>query len=398
LGHVAEPSGFGEGARGIAEELHRSGRGVEESEQESEQRGLAGAVRSHQSHELTRRQGEADVGHDRRAVVGEREAAGGKDWGWQSESDSQYYRAWSENDSQNWRQSMGSTKFRPRIAVLLATGLVLAACGSSHRASGGQSTSTAVAAFFPIAATVRALGGPTLAVRDLTPPGVEPHDLEPTTDQVDAILDADLAVVMGHGFQPAVERAAKNRDGATVKILDLLATSPDPHVWLDPVTMQRVTRVIAQGLVRAEPRLRAVVAKNLRVTIHDLRVLDTEFRRGLSRCRRHVIVTAHAAFGRLAARYGLRQEAIAGIDPEQDPDPRRMAELTDLVHRDGVTTVFTEELVSPRVAQTLAREAGVSTKVLSPIESPPRGATHFSGYLDAMRRNLTALRRALGCR
>jgi zinc transport system substrate-binding protein len=109
-------------------------------------------------------------------------------------------------------------------------------------------------------------------------------------------------------------------------------------------------------------------------------------------------VTAHAAFGRLAARYGLRQEAIAGIDPEQDPDPRRLAQLTDLVRRDGVTTVFTEELVSPRVADTLAREAGVSTKVLSPIESPPRGKTGFAAYAGAMRRNLAALRGALGCR
>ena len=74
-----------------------------------------------------------------------------------------------------------------------------------------------------------------------------------------------------------------------------------------------------------------MVAKNLRTTTRDLRVLDAEFRRGLSHCRRHVVVTAHAAFGRLAARYGLRQEAIAGIDPEQDPDPRRLADLTDLV-------------------------------------------------------------------
>ena len=108
-------------------------------------------------------------------------------------------------------------------------------------------------------------------------------------------------------------------------------------------------------------------------------------------------MTAHAAFGRLSAQYRLRQEAIAGISPEQEPDPRRLAELADLVHRGHVTTVFTERLVSSRVARTLAREAGVKTAVLDPIESP-RGVTTFAGYLASMRVNLGALRRALGCR
>jgi len=110
-----------------------------------------------------------------------------------------------------------------------------------------------------------------------------------------------------------------------------------------------------------------------------------------------VIVTAHAAFAHLAARYGLQQRAIAGISTEQEPDPRRIAELSDLVRRDHLTTVFTERLVSPRIAATLARDAHVRTAVLDPIESPAHGPT-FAGYLRSMRSNLGALRRALGCR
>jgi len=129
----------------------------------------------------------------------------------------------------------------------------------------------------------------------------------------------------------------------------------------------------------------------------ELAALDREYRTGLARCDRHVIVTAHDAFGHLAARYGLRQRAIAGISPEQEPDAARLADLEDLVRRDGLTTVFTERLVSPRVAATLAREAHVRTAVLDPIESPAHGST-FAGYLRSMRSNLTALRRALGCR
>ncbi len=284
-----------------------------------------------------------------------------------------------------------------RIAALLAvTVFGAAACGSHPGVD--RSRPSAVAAFFPIAATVGALGGPSLAVHDLTPPGVEPHDLEPTTDQVDAILDADFVAVMGHGFQPAVERAAAHRDRNTVDVLDRLRQPSDPHVWLDPLTMENVTRILATGLARAEPKLRPVIDARQPAMIASLESLDAEFRRGLLHCERRVFVTAHDAFGRLARRYGLRQVAIAGIDPEQDPDPRRLAELADLVRRDHVTTVFTEELVSPRVAETLAHEAGVRTRVLSPIESPPHGGHGFASYLAAMHRNLAALRAALVCR
>lgn len=280
---------------------------------------------------------------------------------------------------------------RPLVCLVA---IALSACGSSgpRRATPGHG---AVASLFPIAATLRALD-PGLPVVDLTPPGVEPHDLELTTPEMDRILDASLVVVMGKGFQPAIERAARDRTGGALVVLDHLDVGSDPHVWLDPVLMQRVVRLLAVGVIRAEPAARARVEQRAAELEGRLVALDRAYRAGLARCDRRMVVTAHAAFGRLASRYGLRQEPIAGISPEQEPDPRRMAELTDLVRRHGVTTVFTERLVSPRVAQTLAREAGVTTAVLDPIESP-RDATSFSGYLAAMRANLTAIRRALGC-
>jgi zinc transport system substrate-binding protein len=254
-----------------------------------------------------------------------------------------------------------------------------------------------VAAFFPLAATARALGGPDVSVRDLTPPGAEPHDLELTTTEMDAILDARLLVLMGRGFQPAVERGATRRSGPTLEVLDGLDAGDDPHVWLDPVLMRRVSAQLAAAMGRAMPSTRAGLDARAARVDAELQALDADYRRGLADCDRHVIVTAHAAFGHVARRYGLRQQAIAGVSPEQEPDPRRLAELADLVRRDHVTTVFTERLVSPRVADTLARDAGVRTAVLDPIESPA-GRPTFAGYLVAMRSNLRTLQRALGCR
>jgi zinc transport system substrate-binding protein len=282
-------------------------------------------------------------------------------------------------------------------ACVVAVGLLLSVAGCGAPGASGRGDRSVVAAFFPLAATARALVGPGVAVHDLTPPGVEPHDLELTTDDMDEILDARLVVLMGKGFQPAIESGASRRDGPTLRVLDRLHAGDDPHVWLDPVLMRRVVGLVAAGLGRAVPGRHNAIRARAGVLRADLSTLDREFRSGLAHCRRHVVVTAHAAFAHLATRYGLRQHAIAGISPEQEPDPRRLAALADLVRRDHLTTVFTERLVSSGVADTLARDAHVHTAVLDPIESPAHGTT-FRAYLRSMRGNLAALRRALGCR
>ncbi len=288
---------------------------------------------------------------------------------------------------------------RSATAVVLAA--VAAGCtsGSSGSASGGRPTVTT--SLFPVAAALGALGGTDVTVRDLAPPGVEPHDLELTSPQLDAILDASLAVVMGRGFQPSIEAGADRRSGPTVRVLDRLGAAvhgSDPHVWLDPVLFARVVRDLAPAVAATLPReQRAAVAARADAAVHQLDVIDAAYRAGLRDCDRKVVVTAHDAFGYLSRRYGLRQEAIAGISPEQEPDPQRLADLADLVKRDHVTTVFTEELVSPRVSRALAHEAGVRTAVLDPIESPAHGRG-FAGYLASMRANLRTLRAALGCR
>jgi len=278
------------------------------------------------------------------------------------------------------------------LSMVVAAGVVLglAGCGSSsHTSSDGSQR--VVASFFPLAEAARAAGGAKVDVRDLTPSGAEPHDLEVTPDQVDAIDSADLVIVMGHGFQPAVEELAKRRGDHALFVLDALGISAeqakDPHVWLDPVRMQQVFHLVRTRLGNPDPVGSGAFASQL----HQL---DGAFERGLRTCERRTIVTAHEAFGYLAARYGLTQDAIAGVDPEQEPSADRIAELTNLVRNQHITTVFTEQLVSPRVADTLAREAGVHTVVLDPLESAD---AKLGGYLERMQRDLVALRTALRC-
>lgn len=288
------------------------------------------------------------------------------------------------------------------------------ACGRSGAESGsaaGPGALDVVASFYPLAVAAEQVGGDRVRVTNLTPAGAEPHDLELDPRQTKELLEAGVAVVMGRGFQPAVERTAGQRQGVTVEVLRALPVSQegevapegqaaglDPHVWLDPVLMADVVDRVAAALARAAAADADGFRARAREYRSQLEVLHRDYERGLGTCKRREIVTAHEAFDWLAKRYGLRQLGIAGLSPEAEPDPRRLAELAALVRRDGVTTIFTEALVSPAVAQALAREAGVRTVVLNPLEGLTeeeiaRGAT----YVSVMRDNLAVLREALAC-
>ena len=254
-----------------------------------------------------------------------------------------------------------------------------------------------VASFYPVAYAAQRVGGPSVKVHDLTPAGVEPHDLEITTREVDRMEDADLVLYVGGGFQPAVEDVAKRwvDDPVDVRPASVRA-SDDPHFWLDPVVYRESVDVIARAL--ATRGVDGVPARR-RAFDDELAALDREMRATLSTCDRRTIVTSHAAFDHLATRYGLREEPITGLSPESEPDAGRMASLADLVGRTGTTTIFTESLVSPRVARALAREAGVRTAVLNPLEGLSASERRAGDdYVSVMRRNLAMLASALGCR
>ena len=257
-----------------------------------------------------------------------------------------------------------------------------------------------VASFYPLAEAARRIGGSCVDVVDLTPPGVEPHDLELSSDALEAIVTADVVVYLGGGFQPAIEEAVDEAVGIVVDVSQDQSTLPspdgtaiDPHLWLDPSRYANIADGIAAGLRAAGAPEGCAVDANAGVFRDELALLDAEFATGLDGCRDEVFVTAHAAFAYLADAYGLRQEAIAGVDPEAGIGARRMAEIRALLIREAVSTVFTEELVAPDVAETLASEVGARTAVLRTVEAKPA----VGDYASAMRENLRALRGALGC-
>jgi zinc transport system substrate-binding protein len=217
------------------------------------------------------------------------------------------------------------------------------------------------------------------------------HDLELSGRDVRAIADARTVFYLGDDFQPALEDAIDSTSAHGVDLLGSVeARDDDPHVWLDPLRYAEAALRIGDELDR-KPEAERFAGR--------LRALDAEFRRGLADCERREIVASHAAFGYLAERYGLKQVAITGLAPEAEPTPGDLEEVVHKVRDVGATTVFFETLVSPRLAETVAREVGAETAVLDPLEGLTEDEVAAGkDYFTVMRANLAALREALGCR
>ena len=280
-----------------------------------------------------------------------------------------------------------------RLILILISGMLVSyAVGCGGGSAGSPGKETVVASFYPLAYAAQEVGDGRVDVSNLTPAGAEPHDLEVSPQDVAAILEADLVLLLGRGFQPQLEDAAGSGNNV-LRLLDTpglgLHPDGDPHVWLDPLRYAKIVGRIGQAL--HEPAAAARLQGRLRA-------LDGEYRTGLAHCERREIVTSHEAFGYLAERYGLEQVAITGLTPEAEPEPAKLRHVVELVRQRGVTTIYFETLVSPRIAETVARETGARTAVLNPIEGLTKNeVSKGENYFPLMRTNLRSLREGLGC-
>lgn len=307
-------------------------------------------------------------------------------------------------------------------AALVATALglcTLSGCSGSAAADGGSGGKLdVVASFYPLQYLAEQIGGTHVHVTSLTRPGQEPHDLEISVRQIVQLESAD-AVVYLKNLQPAVDDAVAQSsvkakvDAASLTTLEKHGNevgghaashdsstgeetgSADPHIWLDPVRYAQVASGVGKALEKVDPKHAADYEKNTAALLKKLSALDTRYKTGLAHTRTKVFITTHAAFGYLAERYGLTEEAINGLDPESEPSANRVKDLERMAKADGVSTVFYETLVSDRTAKTIAGDAKLKTDVLDPIEGIT-DKSKGSDYLQVMDANLKALRTALG--
>ncbi len=285
----------------------------------------------------------------------------------------------------------------PALAAVVA--LPLVACSAAEPSGKPE----VVASFYPLQFVAHRIVGDHAEVKDLTAPGVEPHDLELSPRQT-ASLSSAAVVFYEAGLQPAVDHAVANQtpehvvDAAEVVRLHSAedGRGTDPHFWLDPTLLGQAADAFTAAISAADAAHAADYRSANDQLQSDLSALDAEYRAGLKDCRSRTLVVSHDAFGYLGRRYDLDVHPIAGLSPDAEPSARRLSELAALVRDDGVTTVFSERLASPKLADTLASDLGVRTAVLDPIEGLT-SADAGDDYLSLMRANLAAVRKAGGC-
>lgn len=306
-----------------------------------------------------------------------------------------------------------------RLTVALGAATLLAACGGSATPADESPSGppTIVAAFYPLAYAAEQVAGPDATIINLTPPGAEAHDLELTPQQVAQIADADLVLYIP-GFQPAVDEAVEQQAGDralnVTEAIELLPAEEhgdehaegddhghdhggidgDPHVWLNPLNMATIGDEIAARLA-PNASIAAAAEKGAADLRASMEALNAEWAAGTAACTIRDLVVSHEAFGYLAAAYGFTQVGVAGISPEAEPSPARLAEVAQFVRDNGITTIYYETLVDPKVAETLAAETGAATAVLDPLEGLPEG--YVGDYVTVMQDNLAQVRAGQGC-
>ena len=297
---------------------------------------------------------------------------------------------------------------------------LLTGCGTQPAdTAAGDGRLRVLTSFYPMYDFACKIGGDCIDVTNMVPSGTEPHDWEPSTNDLKNLEKADVFIYNGADMEPWADDLLVSRSD-TLRVVEAsenveLRTTDgehehahehegadhhhgdfDPHVWLDPENAKIEMEAIRDALCAADPENSTVFQSNYEKYAAELDVLDAEFREKLAPLPNRTIVVAHEAFGYLCDAYGLTQVGIEGLSPDSEPDPGRMAEVIDFVREHSISTIFFEELVSPKVAEAIASETGAQAKMLSPLEGlSDEQAAAGADYFSVMHDNLAALMEAL---
>ena len=276
------------------------------------------------------------------------------------------------------------------IGTIILVGIVAIVFYGAQKNKSEQTSTTikVMASFYPLAEFAKQVGGDRVEVVNITPAGAEPHDFEPTPKDVAALFSSKVFIFNGTGFDPWAEKLKPDLEQKGVRTIDMSehvdliaseekheneenpeeAEELDPHFWLDPVLAQKEVEVIRDALVRVDPSNNSEYTNNAAHYIEQLSILNDKYKNGLASCEIRDAVASHAAFGYLAKRYNINVVSIAGISPEEEPSPKRMAEISQLAKQKNIKYIFFETLVSPKLSETIAREIGAETLVFNPLE------------------------------
>jgi zinc transport system substrate-binding protein len=309
-----------------------------------------------------------------------------------------------------------------RFLAVASLMLALSACGgSSPQVDAHKTQITVAASFYPIEEIVRQVGGTHVNVVELTPSGQGAHDVQLTAKQLTVLSSASAVFYISDGFQPEVEKAVASLPGSVVPVdllqsvtlLDVvaqldgtegetdgevLASGKDPHIWLDPANMIAMTTAVADALSRLSPKFSTQFDTAAQSYIAELQTLGNEIDAQLANCESRVLVTSHRAFAYLAERANIRQVAIAGVNPEEEPSAKSLEAIATFARANKVSTIFFETLLPADLAKTLAGKVGATADLLDPVEGiSSTDIASGASYISIQRDNLSRLVKGLRC-
>jgi zinc transport system substrate-binding protein len=293
------------------------------------------------------------------------------------------------------------------VLILMFAVVMLFNFGATKKTSNGKLQITA--SFYPMYFFASRIGGDKADVVSITPASAEPHDYEPTTQDLVGIGNSNMLVLNGGALEawgnkiksqlPATVLVVTAGEGLANKQLNENGqTITDPHIWLDPILAKKEVAVIEKGFAKIDPKDSSYFQTNAKKLDGELDMLNIAYSHAFTNCVQKDFITSHAAFGYLGAQYGINQIAISGVSPDEEPSTQKMVEITNLVKAKNIKVIFFESLVSPKLSDTIANETGAKAMVLDPIEGLTKDEiANGQNYLTIMRQNLNNLQIALQC-
>jgi zinc transport system substrate-binding protein len=308
---------------------------------------------------------------------------------------------------------------RALLLMLLAAAL-LGGCSRAEQKPSGRLQ--VVATLFPLYDFARIIGGDRAEVSMLLPPGTEPHSFEPRPNDIIRIGKAGLFIYTNRYMEPWAESILKGIDLRRLQVVDAgqgasyregtsddehdhtshgsHAVFMDPHIWLDFGNAALMADNILAGFIVADPANEGYYRTQAIELKARLAALDQRYRQGLASCAtRAFLHGGHFTFGYLARRYSLEYRSLSGVSSESEPSAANMAAMVRQIRLSGVRHIFAEELLSPRLTETLAAEAGVEVLKLHGAHNLGRDdVQRGAGFIGLMEQNLVNLQKGLACR
>lgn len=270
--------------------------------------------------------------------------------------------------------------------------------------------------FYPYYDFAKKIGGDSVEVHTIIPPGAEPHSFEPSSKVIAQLEQADVFIYNGVRMEPWIDKVLNLLEGGDICLVDasesveLISYNEkhggknddgnhygyDPHIWVDPVNAMHISEKIKDIFVKMDDGNRDIYIKNFDDFKRELQKLDTAFREGLKDITERKIIVSHAAFGYLAKRYNIEQISVAGISPHAEPSPKRLAELIEVAEDNKIGYIFLEFLASVKTAEILAEEANLEVLTLYIVEGlTEEQQDNGEDYISLMYKNVETLKKAL---